>query len=184
MKYLALLRGINVGGERLVSMKELKAVFEDAGMLSVRTYINSGNVIFSSGLRGQKRLAKLLEQAIEERFGFDVTVVLRTVDDVRRLVKAIPSGWKDDKTTRCYVMFLAPEADKPSIVKEMEHRPEIEDLRYTSGAVVWRIDRKDVPKSRVLKLMRTPLYKQMTIRNSNTARKLLELMHDERSRIS
>ena len=66
MVYVALLRGINVGGKNKVGMKELKAAFEEAGMTSVRTYINSGNVIFSSGIRGRARLGALLEEAIAQ----------------------------------------------------------------------------------------------------------------------
>jgi uncharacterized protein (DUF1697 family) len=70
MVYVALLRGINVGGKNKVEMKRLKAVFEAAGMESVRTYISSGNVIFSSSIRSKARLAKLLEEAIAKRFRF------------------------------------------------------------------------------------------------------------------
>ena len=90
MVYVALLRGINVGGKNKVGMKELKAAFEEAGMTSVRTYINSGNVIFSSGIRGRARLGTLLEEAIAQRFGLEIDVVLRDLKAMRAVVKAIP----------------------------------------------------------------------------------------------
>lgn len=65
MKYVALLRGVNVGGNRKLDMKELKATFERAGMIEVRTYINSGNIIFRDDSRESPRLTSLLESAIE-----------------------------------------------------------------------------------------------------------------------
>ena len=176
MTYVALLRGINVGGGNKVDMKQLKAVFEKAGMTSVRTYINSGNVVFSSRTRSKVRLVKTLEAAIAAHFGFDIRVLVRDRDAMEGLVKAIPSEWRDDQTMRCYVMFLAPTVDRPAVVKQLRFDPELEDVFYASGAIVWRIDRKHVTRSGMSKLMGTPLYKEMTIRNCNTTRKLLQLM--------
>jgi uncharacterized protein (DUF1697 family) len=176
MTYLALLRGINVGGKNKVEMKRLKAVFEEAGMTSVRTYINSGNVIFSSTLRGRPRLVRLLEEAIAKHFGFKIHVVVRDVKSMRAVVKAMPAHWTNDKTMKCDVMFLWDDVDRPSILKQLQFKPELEDVRYASGAVIWRVDRKNVTRSGMMKLVGTPLYKRMTIRNCNTTRKLLELM--------
>jgi uncharacterized protein (DUF1697 family) len=176
MRYVALLRGINVGGKNKVDMKQLKAVFEDAGMTSVRTYINSGNVIFDTTERGRARLTQRLEKAIAWRFGFRVDVLLRDLKTMRALVKAIPRGWTDDATTRCYVMFLWDDIARPSVLKQVMFKPEMDDVRYVAGAIVWRVERKNITRSGMTRLMGTPLYKQMTIRNVNTTRKLLELM--------
>lgn len=176
MKYVALLRGINVGGKNKVDMKQLKAVFEDAGMTSVRTYINSGNVIFGAPERGRARLTHRLEKAIARRFGFKVDVLLRDLKTMQTLVKAIPREWTDDATTRCYVMFLWDDVARPSVLKQVTFKPEIDDVRYVAGAIVWRVDRKNITKSGITRMMGTPLYKQMTIRNVNTTRKLCELM--------
>jgi uncharacterized protein (DUF1697 family) len=176
MVYVALLRGINVGGKNKVGMKELKAAFEVAGMTSVRTYINSGNVIFSSGIRGRARLVGLLEEAIVQRFGLEIDVVLRDLKAMRAVVKAIPTRWRNDETMKCDVMFLQGDAARATVMKKLPIKPEMEDVRYASGAIIWRVDRKYVTRSGMMKLVGTPLYKQMTIRNCNTARKLLELM--------
>jgi uncharacterized protein (DUF1697 family) len=176
MTYVALLRGINVGGSNKVNMKELKVAFEEAGMAAVRTYINSGNVVFQTNLRSQARLGKALEEAIAERFGLAIRVALRDVNTMRKLVGSMPAEWRDDQTMRCYVMFLLPEADNPSVVRQLTFKPDIEDVFYVSGAVVWRVDRKNLTKSGMMKLTASPLYKQMTIRNCNTVRKLLQLM--------
>jgi uncharacterized protein (DUF1697 family) len=176
MVYVALLRGINVGGKNKVDMKQLKAVFEDAGMKSVRTYINSGNVIFSSSIRSRARLASLSEEEIAQRFGFKVEVVVRDIKSMRAVVKAIPSKWTNDDKMKCDVMFLWSDVNRPSVLKELKIKPEMEDVKFESGAIIWRVDRGNVTRSGMMKLVGTPLYKRMTIRNCNTTRKLLDLM--------
>jgi uncharacterized protein (DUF1697 family) len=178
MKYLALLRGVNVGGNNKVPMKELKAVFEAAGMSSVRTYINSGNVIFNADAPDRARLVQIIEEAIEARFGFPVRILLRDAGQIRDLIQALPSHWKNNETTKCDVLFLWDEADDPSVLERLNLDPEIDDARYFPGAVAVCVERKDATRSRLIRVVGTPLYQQMTIRNCNTARKLLELMED------
>ena len=176
MVYVALLRGINVGGNRKVDMKQLKDVFEHAGMISVRTYINSGNVIFSTTRRAAGRLPTLLEAAIGDRFGFEVPVLIRDTDRMKSTVRAIPRRWTSDAAIRCDVMFLWEDIDRPSILGELPVKPGIDDVRYAPGAVIWSMERKNVTRSGMAKVVGTPIYRKMTIRNSNTTRKLLELM--------
>jgi uncharacterized protein (DUF1697 family) len=77
---------------------------------------------------------------------------------------------------RCDVMFLWEGFDRKDILTELKIKPEIEDVVYVPGAVIWRIDRSNVTKSRLFKNIGTDLYKGMTIRNSNTVRKLAEMM--------
>jgi uncharacterized protein (DUF1697 family) len=176
MKYVALLRGINVGGKGAVDMAGLRAVFEAAGMTAVKTYINSGNVVFSTSSIDRGRLTELLETVIQERFGFKVGLLLRDTGQLRSLVEGIPGHWKNDGSMKCDVFFLWEDIDRPSVVNELPPRLESEEVLYLPGAVVWRTDRENAAKSRVTKLVGTPLYKRMTVRNCNTARKLLEIM--------
>jgi len=176
MIYVALLRGINVGGNKKVNMKQLKDVFASAGMTDVQTYINSGNVVFSSKRANRDGLIRTLESAICKRFGFEVNLLLRDIIRMRSLVKAIPAHWTNDATTKCEVMFLWKGLDRPSIVKQLVIKSGIDDVRYASGSVIWCVDRKNVTRSGMIKLVGTPLYKQMTVRNCNTTRKLLALM--------
>jgi uncharacterized protein (DUF1697 family) len=172
---IALLRGINVGGNRKVDMKELKAAFEDASMGAVRTYINSGNVIFSTKMRSRTKLTGLLEDAIADRFGFSVEVLLRELGELKAVAEALPADWVNDSTMKCDVMFLWKEADTPQVLEQLNVKPDIEDVRYVAGAVLWRVDKANVTRSGMMKLAGTPLYKQMTIRNCNTVRKLVAL---------
>jgi uncharacterized protein (DUF1697 family) len=176
MRYVALLRGINVGGGNKISMKELAAVFEAAGMASARTYINSGNVVFASDLRDRAHVAEILEGAIEERFGLAIKVLVLDVHEITSVVSALPADWRNDATTKCDVFFLWAEIDDPSILDRLDYDPAMEDVRYTPGAVIRRVDKKNAARSRLTRVVGTPLYQQMTVRNCNTARKLLELM--------
>jgi uncharacterized protein (DUF1697 family) len=178
MVYVALLRGVNVGGNNKIVMKELKAVFEAAGMGSVRTYINSGNVIFETDIAESTHIAEVLEDAIREQLGLTVRVLVRDADAIRSVVEALPAHWTNDETAKCDVFFLWDEVDRPSFLEQLEYDPEIDDVRYTPGAVIRRVDRKNAARSKLTRMAGTPLYRQLTIRNCNTARKLLELMSE------
>ena len=175
MTYVALLRGINVGGKIRVEMPRLKAVIEKLGFTSVRTYINSGNVIFASETLPS---AEQIEAAIEKEFGFKVPVVLRSKDEIATLLKGFPESWVNDDNMKCDVMFLWEAIDTPAIMQQIPYKQEIEDVLYVPGAVIWRIDRDKVTRGAVLKVVGTDVYKQMTVRNPNTVRKLYELMKE------
>jgi uncharacterized protein (DUF1697 family) len=178
MVYVALLRGVNVGGGGKIDMFELRAAFEAAGMLAARTYINSGNVVFATDDRDDRAIAEQLERAIEARFGVTVRVLVRNIDEMGSIVEALPAGWVNDKATKCDVFFLWDSVDAPSILDRLEYDPAVDDVRYVPGAVLRRVDQKLASKSRLTKVVATPLYQQMTVRNCNTARKLLDLMRE------
>lgn len=176
MVYVALLRGINVGGNRKVEMPKLKLTFERAGFKNVKTYINSGNVIFESSEKDALKLCEQIEKAIEKEFGFEVPVLIRSLDEIEKFLEKLPENWVNDTTMKCDVMFLWPDIDSPDILNKIPHNPEIEDVVYYPGAVVWRIDRDKVTRGKVIRIVGTDLHKKLTIRNPNTVRKLHELM--------
>lgn len=175
MVYVAFLRGINVGGKSIVSMASIKEALVDLGMADVRTYINSGNVIFSTRASDNQRLGARIEKALAERTGMPIKVLVKDHRSLKRLVDAIPHGWVDDKTMRTYVLLLWKELDDRKILERLPVDPGVDKVRYTPGAVIWHVDRKDIPKSQMNKMIGTPVYKQITIRNANTMRKLNEL---------
>jgi uncharacterized protein (DUF1697 family) len=101
-RQIALLRGINVGGNKKVAMARLREVFtDDLGLTDVKTYVNSGNVVFG----GRKTSAAKIEKAIADAFGFDVTVVTRTRDEIADVVAANPLAKVADKPARHLVLF-------------------------------------------------------------------------------
>lgn len=176
MMYVALLRGINVGGNNKVEMKKLKVTFERLGLSNVSTYINSGNIIFTDTKHTQTELASKLEKAIKKDFGFSVKVLVRNIDEIKAVNKALPATWLNNLEMKCDVLFLWNEIDSAAILSELGAKKDIDDIKYVAGAILWRVDRDKVTRSGLLKLVGTKLYKQMTIRNCNTARNLLILM--------
>lgn len=175
MKYVALLRGINVGGHTRVEMRKLKLVFEQAGCTRVSTYINSGNVVFSD-TRSKAELHRVLEAAIFEAFDVEVPIVLRTQPEFSRLCEVIPTDWANDALQKTDVMFLWDEIDSKDILAKVKVNPQLERVKYTDGALVWNIDRENVTRGNGIKLIKTDLYRHMTVRNINTVRKLNELL--------
>ena len=173
MKYVALLRGVNVGGNRKVPMAELKRVFEQCGFSEVKTYINSGNVIFESL---KKPTVSAIQNTILSTFGFAVPLLILDGDRMCRIAQAIPEGWQNDTTQKSDVAYLFPTVDDATITMKLGCNPDIETAVYTKGALLFSIDRKYQSRSSLLKIVGTPLYQHMTIRNINTARKLAELV--------
>lgn len=175
-KYLALLRGINVGGNHKVEMKKLRAVFEVAGFLNVMTYINSGNVIFESGRSDIEKILVALGAAIKREFKFEVPIVIRESGNIQKLAKMIPAEWKNDESQKTDILFLWLEFDNKKSLELIKKTVGVDNIAYIDGAIVWNIDRKNYNKSGMRKLIGTELYKNMTARNVNTTRKLAELM--------
>ena len=176
MRYVALLRGINVGGHGKVEMPRLKACLDAQGFKNVSTFTNLGNVFFETSARDRSKVIKKIETTIEKEFGFRVPVVVRTSAEIARVVKAVPKSWVTDQRMRCDVLFLWPDVDSRSVLREVRSEPSVEDLKYVRGALVWRIDRAHVGKSKVRKVIGSKLYKNLTIRNINTVRKLEDLL--------
>lgn len=176
MRYVALLRGINVGGNNKVDMKQLKNTFERIGTTDVKTYINSGNIVFTDEKHSVESLTALLEEAIHKDFGFGVKVLLRTAAQIKAVHTALPASWVNDDTMKCDVMFLWDEFDTPKILDQLTIVPGIDTVKYVKGTILWRADRKKLTRSGMIKLIGTKLYTGMTIRNCNTVRKLMSLL--------
>jgi uncharacterized protein (DUF1697 family) len=94
---------------------------------------------------------------------------------LKKMVDAIPRNWVDDKTMRTYVLLLWKEVDDRGILDRLPTKPGVDELRYTPGSVVWRVDRENVGRSQMNRIVGTPLYKKITIRSANTMRKLNHL---------
>ena len=117
MIYVALLRGINVGGNKLIRMKDLARICADAGLKNVRTYIASGNVIFESGSANKTALTRKIEKALHQTLGYEVTVVLRTLSEIKSIVNRSPfKKYEASKDVMLCVVFLANEPKtKPAL---------------------------------------------------------------------
>jgi uncharacterized protein (DUF1697 family) len=169
MKYIALLRGINVGGNHKVEMKRLKALFKSLGYTNVLTYINSGNVMFESDKK-QTAVHKEIETSLRGTFGFNVQTLIKTESEIQKIVEAIPKNWQNDSEHKTDVAFLFDEIDTENVVNDLPVNKEHLDIRYTKGAIFWNVDRKNYNKSHLNKLIGHKFYQLMTVRNVNTAR--------------
>ncbi|TGM19701.1 DUF1697 domain-containing protein [Leptospira meyeri] len=169
MKYIALLRGINVGGNRKVEMKKLRSLMESLGYTEVSTYINSGNIIFESE-DDTNTVRFKIEKSFEKVFKFEIPTIVKTEKEMKKIANAIPKEWQNDSTQRTDVAYLFPEADSKKIIEELPLKKEFLEIRYSKGALIWNIKRENVNKSQLAKLISHKLYKSMTIRNVNTAR--------------
>lgn len=173
MKYVALLRGINVGGNRKVEMKKLRSLFESFGCTNVSTYINSGNVIFESEYDSESVLKKVTT-SLKNNFDFEIPTLVKTEIEIKKIAKAIPKKWGNDLEQRTDVAYLFPEIDSEKIITELPIKKEFVDVRYVKGAIYWNVRWEHVYKSNLAKLISHKLYKFMTVRNVNTARHLAE----------
>ena len=171
--YVALLRGINVGGKRKVEMKRLKKLFENMSCANVTTYLNSGNVLFESNTK-QETLQKEIPKKLKKEFGFAIPTLIKTEKEIKEIAKAIPKTWKYDSEQYTQIAYLFPEVDSKNIIDEFPVQKEFIKMKYTKGAVIWNIKRENYNKSHLNYIFALKLYQYMTVRNVHTARSLAE----------
>ncbi len=167
-KYVALLRGINVGGNNKVEMKELKKVFESLGFLNVFTYINSGNVIFEAS-KGVD--VKSVEKRMLEAFGFEIKSVVIDAATFLKVATSLPLEWENNLEQKTDILFLCDGFNNKKSI-DLIKVTEVDTLQYSNGTIVWNVKREDYKKSGMNKFIGTVVYKNMTARNINTVRKL------------
>ena len=174
--FVALLRGVNVGGNNMISMSSLKKSFETLGFTDVVTYINSGNIIFKSKEADARKLETRIEKMLSKEYQLDSKVVLRSLPEMARLVQSLPRNWGGDSNWRYNVIFLRHTIDSEDILRELELKQDIEEVVYCPGALFWSAQISELTRTNMLKLSSRKMYLDMTIRNQNTTRKLYELM--------
>lgn len=125
-KFLALLRGINVSGQKQIKMSELKTLFEEKGFQDVETYIQSGNVIFSAREKSNKKLEDKISSAVKSKFGFDVNVVVVTPEEIEYVIQNNPFLEKKKDELKLYVTFLSenPSVENIKKLNSMDYSPE------------------------------------------------------------
>lgn len=176
MKYIGLLRGINVGGNNKVSMAELKVCFEYLGFENVVTYINSGNIIFDSIEFDAVKLVKRCEKAIVEHFGFRVVCAVIAAKDLADALSHAPEWWGVADGDKHNAIFTIPPATTDTVMQSVgEAKPEYEKIAFYGSIIFWAAPLKTFSRTRYSKIVSTPAYQFVTIRNANTVKKLVEL---------
>lgn len=182
MKYVALLRGINVGGNNLIRMADLKACCEEMGLLDVSTYIASGNVIFGSEGKNVEKLTTKIEKALSKEFGYKASVVVVPYVELKEAVKKAPKGFGNEPEKYRYdVIFMRAPMTAAEAMKSVEVREGV-DRAWQGKSVLYfaRVAAK-ATQSKLPKLASKPAYKSMTVRNWNTTTKLLALLRTAKS---
>lgn len=179
-RYVALLRGINVGGKNLIPMAELRATFESIGATEVATYIQSGNVLFEGATHSAATWASKIEHALSDRFGYEAKIVLLDHDGLRKAVEGAPKGFGDDLDTyRCDVLFLRGPHTAEEVITAIRPREGIDRAAAGDGVCYFERLTARASGSRLSTVATLPAYQEMTIRNWRTTTKLLALL-DER----
>ena len=175
--YVALLRGINVGGKNLIKMPALKACFEANAFEDVATYIQSGNVLFTSPETGKAELTLRIEAMLAETFGYQATVVVRNHTQMRAVIKRAPVGFGAEPTKYRYdVIFLKEPLTAKVAMKSVLTKPGVDEAHAGTGVLYFSRLIAKAAQSRLNRIMSSPIYPSVTIRNWNTTTKLLRMM--------
>jgi uncharacterized protein (DUF1697 family) len=176
-RYVALLRGINVGGKNLISMTALKACLEKHGLDDVVTYIQSGNVLFTSSEPGRAALARRMEQVLATTFNYRASLVLCTHKQMRDIVGLAPEGFGAAPTKYRYdVIFLKDPLTARAALKTVRTRQGVDQAYAGAGVLYFSRLISKASQSQLSRIASLPIYQQMTIRNWNTTTTLLRLM--------
>jgi len=176
MTYIAFLRGINVSGHKIIKMTELKLMFEKMGYKNVRTFIQSGNVVFETKQTKNESLAGKIEKDLAKALGYEVSVVVRTTDDIKSIIAKYPfSKIKNHDSFKVNVAFLSAEPDNAN-TKELESLNSKDEMFKVSANNVYVIYSKGFPDTLTGKnILEKKLKVRATVRNWNTVNKILNV---------
>lgn len=175
-RFVALIRGINVGGKNIVRMEALRAACKRLGLRDIATFIQSGNVVFESDSCDSESLGRLFETMLEKEFSVKTCVVVIPAAVYRGIIAHIPSVFSDDRWKH-NIFFFRSEKDAQDFVREFSDDPQ--SLRVSSFhcAVFWSQPRELAGKEKhTRKLFAHASYKTLTIRNDRTTRKLVDML--------
>lgn len=180
-QYVALLRGINVGGKNLIGMTELKACFERHGFRSVTTYIQSGNVLFESNGVSDATLVREIEDMLAATFKYRASVLLRSRKQLHEVVARAPDGFGAQVQRYRYdVAFLKPPLTAAAAIKVVPTRQGVDEAHGGPGVLYFSRLVSRASQSRLSRIASLPIYQSLSIRNWNTTTKLLQLMEGAR----
>jgi uncharacterized protein (DUF1697 family) len=176
MKYIALLRGINVGGNAIIKMADLKKEVEVSGFTHVSTYIQSGNIVFESDLKEIDKIIARLEEALLKKFQFNSGIVVKTHEQMKKIISEVPADWKKQDDLRCYLAFVREPVSAQDVIREIKLKEGVDFAKAGDGVVYMSTLLSGLTKSGFTKLVGTKIYKDITIRNYNTVQKLFAMM--------
>jgi len=175
---IAMLRGVNLGGHKLVKMEALRALCDSLQCRNTQTYVQSGNVVFSTKEKNLSKLTRRIEDGIEKSFGFRAAVIVRTPDEMRKAIAANPFAKRELHPSKVIVVFLADELTA-------ETRNQLEAIKVGAEEVkahareIYIYYPDGMGKSKFPAAMERVLKKTGTARNWNSVTKLMEMAEKE-----
>ena len=176
--YVSMLRAVNVGGSGLIKMELLREAYEAIGLTHVRTLLQSGNVLFRSGLTDRARLVKRIMQELERRFDLQIEVILRTLAEVASIVDRGPVLSPRADKSKLLVMFLAavPDVAAQAALKKWHKDKELKEMLELRGPEIYLYYPDGVGRSKLTSgVIESKLDTAGTARNWNTLVKLVEV---------
>ncbi|MGH7884614.1 MAG: DUF1697 domain-containing protein [Thermodesulfobacteriota bacterium] len=176
-KYVAFLRGINVGGRKKIKMAELQEAFESSGFQNIKTVLASGNVLFETPKTNTNVLIKNIEENLKKTFGFEVGVIVRTLEDIQKLVDVNP--FKNIKVTPQTILYVTFLSEKPNNRLNIPYESPNKDFKILSVSesevlsVLILTSKFNTTDS--MKILEKEFGKKITTRNWNTLKKITEL---------
>ena len=177
-KYVALLRGINISGKNKISMAELKKGFENLEFQEVKTYLNSGNVVFSSDEDDLKNITNQIEKMIKTQFTLNIPVFVISKDVIIDILHNAPELWDDDnKEIYDNLIFIMPPVKFSDVYNEIgEPKKELEKIENYKEVIFWSFNRKDYQKTNWWsKTANANISNKLTIRAANTIKKIVSM---------
>ena len=178
--HVALLRGINVGGNNPVRMTDLADAFRTAGYDNVRTVLASGNVLFTSTSSSPRTLEADLERMLGTTFGTAFPVVVRSRAELAKIIDSAPAGHDSPKLRRDVFFLKHPLTAKQAMAHVPELNDDVDTMTAGSGVLYFSRVKATATKTRIQEFMAMPIYKQLTVRTWGTTTKLLALMDADR----
>jgi uncharacterized protein (DUF1697 family) len=175
MRYVALLRGINVTGNTMIKMAELKKSFESLGLKNVTSYVNSGNLAFDSRKVSEKGIVKRLEDVIEKDFGKRVQVMVREQNQIPEIISGNPYDGEFESPQEMHVLFLKDEIPKERIAELREVAPKAERFTIKGREIYCHLPMGVADSLMGRGLVEKKLRIPITARNWRTVQKLAEL---------
>jgi len=180
-RYIALLRGINVGGNNIIKMKDLKLSLESMGLNNVITYINSGNILFTSEIANLENITNLCEMVILQDFGIDIPVFVITIEDFTKALSCAPDWWNQSAEAKHDAFFVIPPITASQIIEKVGTiKEEYEKVDYYDRIIFWSAPLATYSRTRYSKIVKDKtMYRAITVRGANTTLKLLALAKEQ-----
>jgi hypothetical protein len=178
MKYIALLRGINISGKNKISMPELKKLLEENNYQNVSTYLNSGNIIFECNIDNKETIMDNIHTLIKTKFLLDIPVYITTDKELETILNNSPKWWgSSNKEIYDNLIFIIPPTKYEEVYNTIGSPKEgLKQIEEYNNCIFWSFDLNNYRKSNWwVKTASTDIKDKITIKTANTMRKILEI---------